>query len=1175
MPTDILNAHPLISVIVRTQNRPHLLQRALHSLCEQTYSALEVVIINDGGKDVSKVAEKFNSQLNLQLIQHDTILGRATAANSGINAAQGEWIAFLDDDDTFEPEGLSLLARYIEWDKDLIYGQVQMVQMAADPEKIVKAGIFGEPFDADRLLLENYIPICAYLCKREVALAVGGFDPEFTFLEDWEFLFRLSRQIGFHYVDELVANYCVWGEAYSTGKNADQEIYYRTLLFQKHHALFTPEILRKASLACIKHTGRRLDDAHARFQQILQSERTQQTEILHQTHVSHAQELQQLRVAHADEVHQLNLRYNDAHQQWQLDYQKLAWQLDAEVAKIQRIAEDNQKILDENKQLADKLHQTNLELLQLREQLATQIQEKDRVEQENTQRLETQAQAHQQRINEYHAQCHYLQVQVNSLTADLQAQNYRWQQRMQQWLWRLASHLAFVSGARLELANYGVIPTMRLFSAENCATQEIIPILANEVQAPMPILSEKSICWQFSWRGSETAQVILLRLGTYGRINRCHLKLLIFQQQGEQQYLCNAAYLDGETVKDNSYNAFMLDKPLNKGNYLVELTSPDADNAYNTLCIWLTLRYRPVGGTIIKNYRYLPPNRLNLQTILETLEYLPRLSVVMPVYNTPKEFLVACIDSVIQQIYPHWELCIADDASTTTYVRELLESYQQKYPEQIKIVFRQQNGHISAATNSALSLATGEYIALLDHDDVLTEDALLEVVKTLNSQLKNGKSQIDLVYSDEDKLDEEGEFDEPFFKPDWSPENLKGQMYIGHLGVYRKQLIDEIGGFRVGYEGSQDWDLALRFTEKTQHIVHIPKILYHWRKHSNSTAANIDNKDYAVKMGLKVVQESLDREAENGSAEFNSLNNCLVVHYPVAAENTPLVSIIIPTKDHASLLADCLESICAENPYSNFEILIVDNGSREEATFELFAEYEQKLGQQFSVLPRPGAFNFSYLVNQGAKAAKGQFLLLLNNDTKWLTPTNWLAEMVGYAQREPIACVGIKLLYPDNTLQHAGVVCGIGGVANHSHLNHPIESPGYFSRLTIVSNYSAVTAACLMIRRELWDLVEGFDEKLAVAFNDVDFCLRLWEKGYRHVLLPHVQFYHYESKSRGREDTPEKLQRFHKEIAYMQKRWKTVLDHDPYYNINLSKFACDFSIDLNSIYHNKNDEELQ
>ncbi|MEZ5672803.1 MAG: glycosyltransferase [Thiotrichaceae bacterium] len=427
------NPQSLISVIIRTQNRPYLLQRALQSLCAQSYSALEVVIINDGGKDIENIIEKYNSQLNIQLIQHNEIKGRAAAANTGLHAAQGEWIAFLDDDDSFEPDGLEKLARYIAWDKDMIYGQVQVIQMAAEPEKIVKAGIFGEPFDADRLLLENYIPICAYLCKKELALAIGGFDPEFTFLEDWEFLFRLSRQTSFHYVPELVSNYCIWGEAYATGKNSEQEIYYRTRLFQKHHALFTPETLRKSSLACIKHTGRRLDEAHARFQQTLESVQAQHTQITHQIQIAHAQESQQLQAAHAQEVHQLNLRYNDAHQQWNLDYQQLARQLEAEVAKAQKIAEDSQIILNENKELADKLHEANLEILVMREQIAIQMQE-------NAQLFEKQAIKHQQHINEYHAQCHHLQVQVNSLTTDLQAQNYHWQQRMQQWIWHCFSY---------------------------------------------------------------------------------------------------------------------------------------------------------------------------------------------------------------------------------------------------------------------------------------------------------------------------------------------------------------------------------------------------------------------------------------------------------------------------------------------------------------------------------------------------------------------------------------------------------------------------------------------------------------------------------------------------------------------------------------------------------------
>ncbi len=561
-----------------------------------------------------------------------------------------------------------------------------------------------------------------------------------------------------------------------------------------------------------------------------------------------------------------------------------------------------------------------------------------------------------------------------------------------------------------------------------------------------------------------------------------------------------------------------------------------------------------------KNYQYVSPDRDTLSKT--TFEYQPVISVLLPTYNTPAHFLSACLDSVINQIYPYWELCIADDASIEPQVREVLEDYQKHFPTKIKITYCESNRHISATTNAALALATGEFIALLDHDDLLTEDALFEMVKCLNEKMDEP---IDLIYSDEDKWDG-SYFQEPFFKPNWAPEILKGQMYIGHLTVYRKSLLEELGGFRLGVEGSQDWDLALRVTEKARNIQHIPKILYHWRKHSNSTASSLDNKSYAVQAGLKVVQDALDREKENGQALLNNMNNCIIVHYPV--ENKPLVSIIIPTKDKADLLTSCVDSIVQNTDYPNWEIIIVDNGSEEKATFEFFESCQKRLGiKRFKIHQDPSPFNFSYLVNQGVKVAQGSMILLLNNDTELISPSNWLEEMVGYAQRKAIACVGCKLLYNDDTMQHAGIICGIGGIASHSHVDFPVQSPGYFTRLNIVANYSGVTGACLMIKRSLWEKVGGFDEQLAVAFNDVDFCLRLLKQNYRHLVLPQVLFYHHESKSRGQEDTPLKQKRFAREIEFMQTRWPKIGGPDPYYSPHFNqKSSGDFSISPNSIY---------
>jgi len=557
------------------------------------------------------------------------------------------------------------------------------------------------------------------------------------------------------------------------------------------------------------------------------------------------------------------------------------------------------------------------------------------------------------------------------------------------------------------------------------------------------------------------------------------------------------------------------------------------------------------------NYQYFAPDCVKLSEELKTFEYQPLISVLLATDNTQVSYLRACLDSVINQVYPHWELCIADDASTKSKVRQVLEIYNKKYPTTIKVTYCNTKRQISATTNEALALAKGEFVALLETEDFLTEDALFEVVKHLNQ--KRNES-VDLIYSDEDGWDElEQRFAQPFFKPNWAPEILKGQMYIGHLCVYRKTLV---GGFRQGTEGSQDWDLALRVTEKTDAIQHIPKILYHRRKYSQSRDAH---KNHAIQAGLKVVQEALDREGEDGQAVLNK-NDRVLVHYPV--KNNPLVSIIIPTKDKADLLSPCLDSIIDKTDYSNWEMIIVDNGSQETKTFQLFDSYKKRLGsQRFKVHPEPTPFNFSYLVNQGVKAAQGSIILLLNNDTEVISPSNWLEEMIAYAQRQTIGCVGSKLLYSNNTIQHAGVICGIDCIAGHSHLNFPLQSPGYFDRLSFVANYSAVTGACLMIKRSLWEKVDGFDEQLVVAGNDVDFCLRLLKQGYRHVVLPQVLLYHHESKSRGEMDSSSQKLRVALEIEFMQKRWPKIWMPDAYYSPHLNqKKAGDFSLNPNSIY---------
>jgi O-antigen biosynthesis protein len=542
-----------------------------------------------------------------------------------------------------------------------------------------------------------------------------------------------------------------------------------------------------------------------------------------------------------------------------------------------------------------------------------------------------------------------------------------------------------------------------------------------------------------------------------------------------------------------------------------------------------------------------------LASSIPAFKYQPLISIIVPVYNTPEVYLRRMIDSVLNQIYSNWELCLADDASSHPNVRTVLEEYIVK-DSRIKTTFRTQNGHISLASNSALDMATGDFIALLDHDDLLTPDALYEVIVMLNQH-----PEADMIYSDEDKIDDEGKLRDPFFKPDWCPDSFLSRMYTCHFGVYRRTIIQDIGGFRVGYEGSQDYDLALRFTEKTEKIFHIPKILYHWRIHPQSAAGCPVQKPYAASAAERALAEALERRNEPGKVvPVKSITGHYTIRYEI--KNHQKVSIIIPTKDLAEILDTCLTSIFEKTLYSNYEVIVIDNGSVEEATKNLLSKWRDKEPKRFSSYHLDIPFNYSKLNNFAVTKATGDYLLFLNNDTEILTP-DWVTAMVEQAQRPSIGAVGALLLYPDDTVQHAGVIL-VGGVANHSHKDFPKDNPGYFGQILTVGNYSAVTAACLMCRREVFNEVHGFEEQLSVAFNDVDFCLKIAKIGYNNIYLPHVTLYHYESKSRGREDTPEKITRFAKEVRYMEDKWSSIIASDPCYNPNLSNTTTDYRIKI-------------
>ena len=567
----------------------------------------------------------------------------------------------------------------------------------------------------------------------------------------------------------------------------------------------------------------------------------------------------------------------------------------------------------------------------------------------------------------------------------------------------------------------------------------------------------------------------------------------------------------------------------------------------------LYLNGDPAIPFAIPEYHYHPPNKTRrIKKQLQQLRQKPLISIIMPVYNTNPKWLRQAIQSVIQQWYPHWQLCIVDDGSTQPETHKCLRAFY-AHP-QINIQFCDSNQHISAASNRALEMAQGDYIGLLDHDDELTPDALFAIVQAINEQ------PADFIYSDEDKTDTQGVYFEPHYKPDYAPDHILSQNYISHFCVIKHSLIRKVGGFRTGMEGAQDYDLYLRVLPLCEQIRHIPRVLYHWRQLPDSTALCMENKSYAHRAGKKALEQAVSQQPIKAQVKDGAYPGTYRFIYTLQHHHHPLISIIIPFRDKPDLLQQCIDSIIRHSHYPNFEIIGINNQSREHATHTLM---QQLCAQDKRIVFHDDneAFNYSRINNYAVKHyARGDYLVLLNNDIEIISP-NWLETLLQHAQQEHVGAVGAKLYYTDNTIQHAGVITGINLVAGHAHKRFPGNHPGYFSRLQIIHNVSAVTAACLMIQKQKYLQVGGLDEKnLAIAFNDVDFCLRLREKGYFHVFTPYCEAYHHESASRGLETTPAKMRRFMREIDYMLQRHGDKLAQDPFYNPNLTHRFEDFTL---------------
>ena len=548
----------------------------------------------------------------------------------------------------------------------------------------------------------------------------------------------------------------------------------------------------------------------------------------------------------------------------------------------------------------------------------------------------------------------------------------------------------------------------------------------------------------------------------------------------------------------------------------------------------------------------------------EKFPRMPKISILVPLYNTPENFLREMIESVTSQTYENWELCLADGSDKEHgLVAETIVEYQKKDETSGKsgrILYHKlkKNEGISGNTNQCLAMATGEYIGLFDHDDILHPSVLYEYVKVINEQ------QADYIYCDETTF-KSGDINKMLtmhFKPDYAIDNLRANNYICHFSVFARKLLDGTELFRPRFDGSQDHDMILRLTDRAERVVHVPKLMYYWRSHAGSTAAGIDAKPYAVEAAKGAVADHLRR---HGFEHFQisstrAFDTIFKIRYQIIG--SPKISIVIANKDHKEDLKRCITSILEKSTYENYEIIVVENNSTQQEIFDYYEELKEN--EKIRVLTYEGEFNYSAVNNLGVANANGEYILLLNNDTQVIT-VNWMEELLMYAQREDVGAVGAKLYYADKTIQHAGVVLGLGAhrTAGHSHYKQHRDNLGYMGRLCYAQNVSAVTGACLLVKKALFEEAGRLDESFAVSLNDVDFCLKLREKGYLNVFTPFAELYHFESISRGLDDNGEKARRYNRESERFREKWKDVLKAgDPYYNANFSLDRSDFALKI-------------
>ena len=1135
---------PLISIICRTIGRAEL-EKTLNSISKQTHPNVELVLVDASAKGLPAIASSFE-EINLKFVTAENPLTRPQAANAGLDAASGDFLMLLDDDDWIADDHLEGLVKFSanHQNAKAVYSSTQKTTHQGEPLEV----LFSHAFDPVLLMHDNYIPIHSMLFHKSLLEHGCRFDENFDIFEDWDFWLQLSQHTNFKHLDKITAFYREGGKSETAGEDSQSRYDNSGLVGKGRSALFSKWLERWNGSQMNQVLGDMdqsslIEATTISLYEIQEINQQQQHQLL-----AISQELSTTNQELLTTISTLSAAYKQID-----DHKKEIDNLNSHLSAAYNQIDDHKKEIDN---LNNHLSAAYKKIDDHRKEMDNLNNHLNDVDQNLRQHIKNVEQNSHQHISE-------LENLLNSIRSSL-SWKLMWPfRKLMRILKRLLGSDAMPRNDDSDqkkniVANIGMVKPDSPGNTIHHSIDDTLMVKPDSSGNTIHYsIDDTLLCSGYLYvRGWAVASAGI----SYIRVIAGNESALA--HYGQERKDTQAVYPD---IANSDRSGFVFFKKVasietvrlefgDKAGQSVQIeTSYSASLTLPTLSMYAD--FLRLDHSIQYQIYQAKQELTNLDQKFEpsVFAFQPQISVIIPIFNVDPAWLDACINSIFGQIYENWELCLYDDASTNEETLECLRKWAE-HDSRISVTYGKENLHISGASNNALKMANGEFVGLMDNDDELTNDALYHVIDLLNNH-----SDADYIYTDEDKIDEEGDYCQPHFKPGWSPELLESMMYVGHFSVIRKSILEQVGGFREGLEGSQDYDLALRIAEISNNFYHIPKILYHWRIIPGSVSGGGDAKQYAYTSAVNALTEHVAKENLNNSAETTNYAGL----YRIRRESgNPSVTIIIPFHNKAEMTIDCLKSI-KNSSYDNYSIFLISNNSSDDE-LKLVKNYIEN-DERITLEEYNHKFNWASINNWAAQCCESEFLLFLNNDTLIINK-DWIESLLDCGIKKNVGAVGAKLLYEDDTIQHAGIIMQIGGIAGHAFRYHSDEVPGYFGYSDVVRNCAAVTGACMLVRKEIWQQLDGFDESLRVSYNDVDFCLRLLEINYAVIYTPFAKLYHLESISRPKtiaDMSTEELVEFQRESDFLRRRHlKYFKEGDPYYNPNLTLRLENYSLDI-------------